>query len=179
VGVHVGDPITMAYRSYKGSHLALLVELLAGPLVGGAIADKVGISHCQACTHVSDALWVHLAARVSLCKREQSMPVMFTPYTGGKRQLGQPCDCNRPQPAWRHGSFQVLDATSADAIQPATDYAHFHLSTLEQCSIRHRLSSCIQARCRGSDGPYKSCTAASRQRRRHPARGARQPARRC
>lgn len=28
-------------RSYKGSHLALLIELLAGPLVGGAIADKV------------------------------------------------------------------------------------------------------------------------------------------
>lgn len=27
-------------RSFKGSHLALMVELLAGPLVGGAVADK-------------------------------------------------------------------------------------------------------------------------------------------
>ena len=27
-------------RSYKGSHLALIIELLAGPLVGGAIANK-------------------------------------------------------------------------------------------------------------------------------------------
>jgi LDH2 family malate/lactate/ureidoglycolate dehydrogenase len=27
-------------RSYKGSHLALMVELLAGPLVGGAVVDK-------------------------------------------------------------------------------------------------------------------------------------------
>ena len=31
----------MLRRSYKGSHLALLVELLAGPLVGGAVADKL------------------------------------------------------------------------------------------------------------------------------------------
>ena len=30
-----------AGRSYKGSHLALLVELLAGPLVGAAVADKL------------------------------------------------------------------------------------------------------------------------------------------
>lgn len=31
----------MGSRSYKGSHLALVVELLAGPLVGAAIADKL------------------------------------------------------------------------------------------------------------------------------------------
>ena len=29
-------------RSYKGSHLALVVEMLAGPLVGAAFADKLG-----------------------------------------------------------------------------------------------------------------------------------------
>lgn len=29
-------------RSYKGSNIALMVELLAGPLVGGAVQDKVG-----------------------------------------------------------------------------------------------------------------------------------------
>ncbi len=29
-------------RSYKGSHLALVVEMLAGPLVGAAVADKLG-----------------------------------------------------------------------------------------------------------------------------------------
>ena len=29
-------------RSYKGSNIALMVELLAGPLVGGAVQDKLG-----------------------------------------------------------------------------------------------------------------------------------------
>ena len=28
-------------RSHKGSHLALMVELLAGPLVGAAFQDKI------------------------------------------------------------------------------------------------------------------------------------------
>jgi LDH2 family malate/lactate/ureidoglycolate dehydrogenase len=28
-------------RSHKGSNLALMVELLAGPLVGAAVADKL------------------------------------------------------------------------------------------------------------------------------------------
>ena len=28
------------YRSYKGSHLALMVEILAGALAGGAVEDK-------------------------------------------------------------------------------------------------------------------------------------------
>jgi LDH2 family malate/lactate/ureidoglycolate dehydrogenase len=79
----------MACRSYKGSHLALLVELLAGPLVGGAIADKVGIRSlsnvyvCCRCTLVSSA------GRVQKCKCLYSLL-----HTGRKRQLGQPCDCN-------------------------------------------------------------------------------------
>lgn len=30
-----------ACRSHKGSNLALMVELLAGPLVGAAVADKL------------------------------------------------------------------------------------------------------------------------------------------
>lgn len=29
-------------RSYKGSNIALMIELLAGPLVGGAVQDKLG-----------------------------------------------------------------------------------------------------------------------------------------
>ena len=29
-------------RSYKGSNIALMIELLAGPLVGGAVLDKLG-----------------------------------------------------------------------------------------------------------------------------------------
>lgn len=29
-------------RSYKGSNIALMIELLAGPLVGGAVQDKGG-----------------------------------------------------------------------------------------------------------------------------------------
>ena len=80
----------MACRSYKGSHLALLVELLAGPLVGGAIADKVGIRClssvyvCRRCTLVSSA------GRVpEKCKCLYSLL-----HTGRKRQLGQPRDCN-------------------------------------------------------------------------------------
>ena len=35
-------PRCMRCRSYKGSHLALVVEMLAGPLVGAAVADKLG-----------------------------------------------------------------------------------------------------------------------------------------
>ena len=31
---------TLWHRSYKGSHLALMVEILAGALAGGAVQDK-------------------------------------------------------------------------------------------------------------------------------------------
>ena len=37
--VTVGTPVTS--RSYKGSNIALMIELLAGPLVGGAVQDKL------------------------------------------------------------------------------------------------------------------------------------------
>eukprot|EP00195_Chlamydomonas_chlamydogama_P003675 CAMPEP_0202914340 /NCGR_PEP_ID=MMETSP1392-20130828/62857_1 /ASSEMBLY_ACC=CAM_ASM_000868 /TAXON_ID=225041 /ORGANISM="Chlamydomonas chlamydogama, Strain SAG 11-48b" /LENGTH=870 /DNA_ID=CAMNT_0049605955 /DNA_START=5 /DNA_END=2617 /DNA_ORIENTATION=+ len=36
-----GGAIRVFDRSHKGSHLALMVELLAGPLVGAAVADKL------------------------------------------------------------------------------------------------------------------------------------------
>lgn len=38
--VTLADPVMS--RSYKGSNIALMIELLAGPLVGGAVQDKVG-----------------------------------------------------------------------------------------------------------------------------------------
>lgn len=34
-------PCVWTRRSHKGSNLALMVELLAGPLVGAAVADKL------------------------------------------------------------------------------------------------------------------------------------------
>jgi LDH2 family malate/lactate/ureidoglycolate dehydrogenase len=36
-----GGAIRVFDKSYKGSNLALMVELLAGPLVGAAVADKL------------------------------------------------------------------------------------------------------------------------------------------
>jgi len=36
-----GGAIKVFDKSYKGSNLALMVELLAGPLVGAAVADKL------------------------------------------------------------------------------------------------------------------------------------------
>ena len=108
-------------RSYKGSHLALLVELLAGPLVGGAIADKVGIGSLFSHTRGSSCTVGAFCSTSAPVQDEQSpMPALIAPYTGGKRQLGQPRHCNRPQPAWRHGSFQVLCITSANVIQQDT-----------------------------------------------------------
>lgn len=38
---HVHHPLCCCCRSHKGSNLALMVELLAGPLVGAAVADKL------------------------------------------------------------------------------------------------------------------------------------------
>lgn len=38
----LGLDITVRCRSYKGSNIALMIELLAGPLVGGAVQDKLG-----------------------------------------------------------------------------------------------------------------------------------------
>ena len=93
VGVHVGDPITMAYRSYKGSHLALLVELLAGPLVGGAIADKVGIQSLSSMYLCCSALQC-LLQDVPLCNARCHRCLYSLIHTGRKRQLGQPCDCD-------------------------------------------------------------------------------------
>ena len=41
VQVLSGGAIRVFDKSYKGSNLSLMVELLAGPLVGAAISDKI------------------------------------------------------------------------------------------------------------------------------------------
>ena len=45
-GSGMGKSVTLEarvrFRSYKGSNIALMIELLAGPLVGGAVQDKLG-----------------------------------------------------------------------------------------------------------------------------------------
>ncbi|KAL0024689.1 hypothetical protein WJX77_009297 [Trebouxia sp. C0004] len=40
--IYKGGSIRVFDRSYKGSNIALMIELLAGPLVGGAVEDKLG-----------------------------------------------------------------------------------------------------------------------------------------
>lgn len=43
-----GGAIRVFDRSHKGSNLALMVELLAGPLVGAAVQDKLEVRQQEA-----------------------------------------------------------------------------------------------------------------------------------
>eukprot|EP00798_Chlamydomonas_sp_ICE-L_P026364 gene26364-17457_t len=74
VAVLDGGAVRVFDKSYKGSNLALMVELLAGPLVGAAIADKV-----------EEKNWGNLVAVLGRVKNAEKQPGVAEIMLPGER----------------------------------------------------------------------------------------------
>ncbi|DBA93011.1 TPA: hypothetical protein ACH3X2_003352 [Trebouxia sp. C0005] len=136
--IYKGGSIRVFDRSYKGSNIALMIELLAGPLVGGAVEDKLGSKnwgnlmialHPRIMGDRKKILRdVHLMlARVKGARKAEGVQEIMLPGERGNRLAEQRLTAGKidiPKSLYQGLKDMVAAGASASAPQPTSTLPH-------------------------------------------------------
>ncbi|KAL0053543.1 hypothetical protein WJX82_007378 [Trebouxia sp. C0006] len=142
--IYKGGSIRVFDRSYKGSNIALMIELLAGPLVGGAVEDKLGSKNWGNLMIVLDPKIMGdskkilhdvqlMLARVKGARKAEGVQEIMLPGERGDRLAEQRLAAGKidiPKSLYQGLKDMVADGTATPAPQPTSTLPHSPITSI-------------------------------------------------